>query len=516
MALTARTPVLRTSPAVRCVWLWLAFLIAPSELLAQSTSAKPESQSAQVKLHDTPVFSIASDLPNQTAAERARAAGYALERAFDADLGEVKVVSSAGTQVIFAGDVPVIELHEEDARAAQSSSLDVYAANVAAQMRAVIQAERRRSDIAGTVFSISLVVFFGFVALVGSRRLSELASRARDQIMEQPERIEPIRFNKLEVLGADSLRALLLAAVIIGRWVLQVGVIYIWLALSLSRFELTRPYTDKLNRSLIDPLSALAERALGALPVFILAFALAAIVFVAVRIVELFFKGATREHFIWVPRDLVGAVSALIRVAIVMLALIFAGPIASGDPEGVLARLGSCVLLGASLALTPLFCSAACGGVLVFTRRLQVGRQIELGALHGRIVNIRLLDVVLRDAEGSEIRVPHVRTLFTPLRVLGSEQRRSVELAVSPQVEPGAVIELFTAALSATNPPAELVVELVHIDADAACYRISVPGRDSRSASDLRLLLASALAREQIALGRSSSQPPASQKAAHG
>jgi small conductance mechanosensitive channel len=303
--------------------------------------------------------------------------------------------------------------------------------------------------------------------------------------------------------------------VIIGRWVLQVGVIYIWLVLSLSRFEITRPYTDRLNHSLIEPLSALAQRALGALPVFVLMFALAAVVFVAVRIVELFFKGATREHFIWVPRELVGAVSALIRVAIVVLAVIFAGPIASGDPEGVLARLGSCVLLGVSLALTPLFCSAACGGVMIFTRRLQVGRQIELGSLQGRIVNIRLLDVVLRDGEGSEIRVPHVRALFTPLRVLGSE-RRSVELAVSPQVEPAAIIELFTTTLAASSTAAELLVELVHIDADAARYRVSVTGRDTRSASDLRLLLVGALTREEIPLGRSSWQPPTPVRAAHG
>jgi small conductance mechanosensitive channel len=491
---------------------WLVFALSCAIALAQAPPLDAQAKATPVKLHDTLVLSLATDLPNETAAQRARAAAHALERAFDAGFSEVKVVSKADVQVVFAGDVPVIELHEGDAQAAHSASLDVYAAHVAGQMRAAIQAERRRSDIAGTVFSISLVVFFGFVALVGSRRLSELASRSRDAIMEQPERIVPIRFNKHEVLGADSLRALLLAAVIIGRWVLQAGVIYIWLVLSLSRFESTRPYTDKLNHSLFEPLAALAQRVLGALPVFILAFALAAVVFVAVRIVELFFKGATREHFFWVPRELVGAVSALLRMGIIVLALIFAGPIASGDPEGVLARLGSCVLLGVSLAMTPLFCSAACGGVMVFTRRLQVGRQIELGTLQGRIVNIRLLDVVLRDNEGSEVRVPHVRTLFTPLRVLGTE-RRIIELTVTPQIEPAAVIELFMAALGTSISPAEILIELVDIDADAARYRVSVPGRDTRSASDLRLLLVGALARAHIPLGRPSLQPPAARAA---
>jgi small conductance mechanosensitive channel len=495
--------VRRTISAVWLFWLLFAFTGQRPNVLSAQTAPQPQ-QGADVKLHDTLVFRIWVDRPPHSATERAREVAHALERAFDAGFNDVRVDVHADAHVVFVGDVPVVTLHESDARAVQSASLDVYTANVAAQMRSALQIERRRSDIAGTVFSISLVVFFAFVALVSSRRLGELASRARDAIIERPERIVPIRFNKLEVLGADSLRALLLSAVIIGRWALQVGLIYVWLALSLSRFELTRPYTDKLNHAMLEPLSALAQRALGALPIVILTFALAAVVFVLVRIVELFFKGAAhgREHVIRVPRDLMGAVSALIRMSIVVLALVFAGPIVSGDPEGVLARLGMGVLLGVSLALTPLFCSAACGGVLIFTRRLQVGRQIELGKLSGRITSIRLLDMVLRDSDGSELRVPHLRTLFTPLRVLAAERRRSVELAVSPRAEPGAVIALLMAALGDAGAPGDHAVELTDIDADAARYKVSVPARDARSASDLRLLLAQALVREQIALGR--------------
>jgi small-conductance mechanosensitive channel len=199
---------------------------------------------------------------------------------------------------------------------------------------------------------------------------------------------------------------------------------------------------------------------------------------------------------------LVGAVSSLIRVLIVLLAIIFAGPIVSGDPQGVLARLGTGVMLGLALALTPLFCSAVCGGVLIFTRRLQVGRQIELGALSGRIVNVRLLDTVLRDNDGSEVRVPHLRTLLTPLRVLTVEPRRSVELSITTRIEPSAVIEVLRSAASEASTADDNLVELIDIDADAACYRVSVPGRDGRSTNELRLILVLALAREHIELAR--------------
>ena len=63
----------------------------------------------------------------------------------------------------------------------------------------------------------------------------------------------------MEIIGAGPLRALLLAAVIVGRWVLQFGVAYVWLALSLSRFDATRAFTAHLTSSLFTP--ALVARA---------------------------------------------------------------------------------------------------------------------------------------------------------------------------------------------------------------------------------------------------------------
>jgi hypothetical protein len=168
-----------------------------------------------------------------------------------------------------------------------------------------------------------------------------------------------------------------------------------------------------------------------------------------------------------------------------------------------------------------------CGGVLVFTRRLQVGRQVELGELTGRVIGIRLLDVVLLASDGSEVRIPHLRMLFTPLRVLAAEPRHSVELLVSPELEPATVIALFTATLRASGSTegqaaqragGEVQVELLDIHADGARYRASVSAQDPRSLSELRVLLVQALAREHMALGRASAQAAARApgRAAHG
>ncbi|MET0388424.1 MAG: mechanosensitive ion channel domain-containing protein [Polyangiales bacterium] len=462
-------------------------------------AAKP----AEVKLHETLAFRLLVDRPQLPAAQRALSASRALEHAFEAGQLAVRIDTHADARVLFVGDVPIVELYETDARAAERISLDVYAANVAAQVRVALTAERRRSAIAASVFSISLVVFFGFVALYSLRKIGELAVRSRDAITQHPERIAPIRLHSVRVIGAGPLRAILLGAVIVGRWVLQFSVVYVWLVLSLSRFEITRPYTARLNRAVIDPLSALAQRSLGSLPVLVIGFVLVAAVFVAVRFVELFFMGVSRgrERVVWLPRDLVAPFSALLRIAIVMLAVIFAGPIVSDDPQGVPARLGSGVLFGLALAVTPLLCAIGWGAVLIFTRRIELGWQVELGGCRGRVVSVGLLDVGLRGADGSLYRVPHLRSLVTPLRVLSPEPRLGVELSVSPAVEPDAVMALFMSALRTADGSEDARVELLAVDANGARYRASVSPRDERTRSELLKQLVSALQRENIALG---------------
>jgi small conductance mechanosensitive channel len=471
---------------------------------AASASAAPVAKGAEVKLHDTLVFRLWVDHPPQTLAVRARAAGRALEQALEASGKQVRVDAHGDARVVFVDDTPIVELYAADAEAAGRASLDVYAANVATQVRVVLSAEQKRSDIARAVFSLSLVVFFGLIALYVLRKIGELTQRARDSITEHPERIGPIRLNRIELIGAAPLRALLLAAVMAGRWVLQFGVAYVWLVLSLSRFEATRGFTAHLTSSLLEPLTSLAQRALGALPILVLGAALIGLVFVLLRFAELFFAGVSRGHerALWLAPDLVSATSALVRIGIVLLALIFAGPIVSGDPDSVFAHVGNGVLLGVALALSPLLASVALGTVIVFTRRLRIGRQVELGGHAGRIVSINLFDVLLREASGAEVRVPHLRTLVSPTRVQAPDPRLSLELRVSPAAAPSEVLNLLVSSARAFTGDDDVLVELSDIDAECARYQVSVKGSPERRASQLRIALVEALMQAQIGFGK--------------
>ena len=155
------------------------------------------------------------------------------------------------------------------------------------------------------------------------------------------------------------------------------------------------------------------------MPILVLGFVLVALVYVLLRFVELFFAGVSRGHerVAWLAPDLVSPTSALVRIGIVLLALVFAGPIVSGDPDSVFARLGSSVLLGIALALTPLLASIALGTVFIFTRRLRIGRQVELGGYAGGCVSVGPARRAPARRRGGEVRVPHLRTLISPTRL---------------------------------------------------------------------------------------------------
>jgi small-conductance mechanosensitive channel len=293
----------------------------------------------------------------------------------------------------------------------------------------------------------------------------------------------------------------LLAALFVGRIVLQVAVLYVWLAFSFSRFDATRPYTERLTGFVITPLFSLAERLLSALPLGLLALVSGVVVYVVVRFIELFFANVRRgeTRVTWLSADLVLPVSVMARVGVVLLALVFAGPLVTGDPEGSLARAGSIVMLALAFATTPLLASVVVGIMQVFSRRVRIGQELELSGRRGRVTAVGLFDLRLRDEAGFEVRVPHLMALLAPLRTRGPDARTFVSLCVASSTQPSAVKALLLATANTHGDRAQ--VELQDVDASGARFAISVTARAELSASDLRILLVEALQGAGMALG---------------
>lgn len=475
---------------------------------APPASAPPleRGEAAPVKFGDNVVFYLYAARGDKAPEQRARAATKALAGVMDkAKPEDVRVSRQGDVAVVMVGQTPIVQLGEIDAKISGDSSLDVHAANVAAQLRRAVETERQRSEIAKLVFSISLVVFFALIAVYLMRKLGEFADRARAWLEERGEGGLSVRIRDIEVLSPATIQSTALIAVGLGKLLGQFGVLYCWLVVVLSLFDATRGYTQRLTGFVLAPLSQMMTRLATSLPLLVILTIAGLAVYVLVRFVRLFFRSVERREtqVPWMPADLAGAASILIRAGIVLLALMLAGPVVTGDEQGAFARLSVVALAALGLASVPLLANGLVGTYVVFGRRLRVGQHVEIAGHVGRISGLDLMEVRV-DGNGGELRFPHLYLLRQPTRVFGLRPRVSLDVVVAAEEKPLAVLTLLEQVANRFGREAR--VELVHADLRGLVYRVSVSTDSLNARSELSLAVLDALAADGIKLGLAESK----------
>jgi small-conductance mechanosensitive channel len=482
--------------------------LAPSAASpAPSASSSRGPAAGEIRVHDKPVVVLRAPRAGVPAAERAKAANAALEAllAQTEELGEARFEETQGTAVVFVGKTPIVTLGPEDVAASGEASLNVLAAQVTTHLAQAVSTERKRSAIATTVFSFSLLVFSALLAFLLFNRVSEFAERLRASIGDNPEKVTALRLGKIEFISAGAARGALSVGLAFGYRFLQVALAYGWLIFALSLFDATRGYTERLTGMVVKPLYGLATRIGGALPLVVVAAIAVVAVSVLVRFVGLFFDSVIRgdTKVGWISRDLARPTSALARVGIVLVALVLGSPLITGEADGVISRVGLVALLAVALASTPLLASAVVGVTVVFGRRLKRGDDVEVGGRRGKVLDVNLFDVRIEDDALAEIRVPHLLGLVHATRVHRHAPLASLEVVVdaaAPQDEVERV--LFEAARAHSSRGK---VELLYLDEGGAHWRIT--SASMRHDVSLAKVVQGALSKLGVGLGRGRGRP---------
>lgn len=490
--------------------------VAPAASSVARPAAAPSgsasaSRPSELRMRDRVVFVFRAGRAGRTADERARAANSALESllAHPESLGDARYEESQGTAVVYLGKTPITTLGPEDVEASGEASVGVLAAQATARLSDAASSERKRSAIATTVFSFSLLVFSGLLVFLLLQRLGEMAARVRAAIVDDPERLHAVRLGKIEFVSAGAARGVTSIALTLGHRIIQVAIAYGWLIFGLSLFEATRETTQRLTGLVVTPLSALATRVGSALPLLVVAAIAAFAVTVLVRFLGLFFdsvaRGDTRVG--WLPRDLARPTSVLVRAGVVLVAFVVASPLITGSEDGALTRAGLVGLFALAIAATPLLASVAVGVAVVYSRRLRKGEHVEIGPRSGRLVEATLLDLRLEDAAGCEVRVPHLLGLFHPIRVHGHAPLAAVEVVTARGADTAAAEAALLSAARELGPRGR--VDLLYLDGEGAHWRVVSPSRGPGDKT-LGRAIADALAAAGIGLGRrrASAEPP--------
>lgn len=471
---------------------WLPLLIA-CLLPAVAASAPPEPRS-DVRLRDARVLSIQAQRAGQSPADRARSATQALAAALEEDpAADASVENRGDTVAVKVGRITVLEVGPEDVAAAHAAGVAELGQETATQVDRALRAERRRARIAEVVFHVSLLVLSGLVAWLLVRKLGDLDRRLEATVQERRRGVPSLRFRNVELVSPEGVAGALRIALRIGRVLLQISIAWGWLVFALSLFATTRGTGVLLGRVVLGPAAGTLARVGGALPFLIGALTVGGLLWLALRAIRLFFHSVAvgETHLRWLPPELAVPVGQLVRIAMVVVAAVFAAPVLTGSQEGVLANVGTAALLAVGLAAVPALANVAAGLPRLFARTYRTGHVAEVGSTTGVVRGVGLLDLELEDASGRRVLVPHLAALATPTRLPGLAAAARFDLAVDPAEDQGLVREI----LLRTGGPGT-AADLVRLDALAATYRISGPG------ADLAVRVASALRAEGVKLGR--------------
>jgi hypothetical protein len=464
---------------------------APAEPAAATAPEAP------VRLRDRVVLSLRPH-GTSSAAARASSAASVLDRLSEAgEAPAFRFELHGEVAVVFGGGTPILQLYGEDAAAAGDSTLSVHAASVTEKIAEAVRAERRRKAIASLVFSLSLLVFSGLIALLLVRKATELCDRGRRWLRDHRERVPALKVASVDLVRPAAVRASLGFALGLARLLAQIGLFYSWLLFALSLFDATRGYGARLTGFVLTPITALVGRIGSSIPMFLVAGLWFVAVLILLRFVRLFFASIAREEtsLRLVPPDVAEATGLLIRVAIIVVGLLLASPLIAGSEDGSLSRAGVAALVAVALAAAPVLACVAAGIPVIFGRRLRAGNHVEVGRRTGRIRSVDLLDVKLVDELGCEVRVPHLCGLFQPTRVLGSAPLDSFTVSVDPAARQTEVREILLAGARRLGPT--VTVRLERLDGRGAHYRITAPG----AAGDLASAVADTLAEHGVRLG---------------
>ena len=489
---------------------------APAKAPASGGSAGPApsgsaaahgAPSSDVRVHEKTVVVLHVARAGVSAPDRAKAANAALEAllAQTEDLGAARFEETPGTAVVFVGKTPIVTLGEEDVEPSGEASLNVLAAQVTTRLAQAVSTERKRSAIATTVFSFSLLVFSGLLTFLFFNRVSEFAVRMRTSIGDNPEKVTALRLGKIEFVSAGAARGVLTVGLALGYRFIQIAIGYGWLIFALSLFDATRGYTERLTGMVVKPLYGLAARIGGALPLVVVASIAVIAVTVLVRFVGLFFESITRgdTRATWISRDLARPTSVLARFGIIVVALVLGSPLITGESDGVISRVGLVALFALALAATPLLACAVVGVTVVFGRRMKRGDDVEVGGRRGRVLDVTLLDVRIEDDALAEVSVPHLLGLVHAMRLHRHAKLATLDIVVDPGAPQDEVEKaLFDAARAQSSRGR---VELVYLDASGAHWRITSAA--VRHDKTLAKVVQDALAKLGVGLGRGRTSP---------
>ena len=393
----------------------LTLLLLPSQVFGQGDGvpALPaegiEAATVRVDGYDLfPVRGISAYPATRRARDiQARIAAIASDPSISVE--ELKAVSGADREQIFAGETMILAVVDADAELAgieRRLLAEVYLGRI----REAIETYRRdRSPQvllinSGYVLAATIILALVAVGLRAAFRRLEIAIAHR-----YGWRIDGLKVKSVELLDAEQIWTAVRGALKLAHALLLLSAVYWYLNFALSLLPWTRKLSYGLLHMVLDPVRAIGTGLLTYTDNVIFLVILFFIVRYVLRLLRGFFSAVRKGKvtFASFEPEWAWPTYRIIRLLVIVFAIVVAYPYIPGSDseafKGISIFLGVLFSLGSSSVISNIIA----GYTMTYRRAFKVGDRVKIGETVGDVAEMRLLVTHLRSLKNEEVVIPN-------------------------------------------------------------------------------------------------------------
>lgn len=321
----------------------------------------------------------------------------------------VRVIDNADSSELRAGPRLLMVVTAQDA-ASLGAPRAAIAQQYARDLEQAIRDERWRyapstlirSGIYGLLATLAFAVMVWLIHRLtrwARGRVEHLASHGPASLRALP----------ADLISPDRIAGTIDRIVRVVRLVLLLLAVDLYLTFVLGLFPWTRAVSLKLLGYVVAPAKVAVAAVLGYLPKLLFVVVIGAIIYLAIKLVALFFHQIERGRLVFpkFPAEWADPTNKIVRVLLIAFGVVAAFPYlpASDSPAfaGVSVFMGILVSLASSSALSNMIA----GIVLTYTGAFRLGDRVKLGDSFGDIIETALLATRIRTIKNEDITIPN-------------------------------------------------------------------------------------------------------------
>jgi small-conductance mechanosensitive channel len=319
----------------------------------------------------------------------------------------VTVTENEASSELRVGPRLLMVVTQQDARSF-GAARSTLAQHHARELEAAIRAERWRYEPA-TLIRSGLYSVLATVLLAGVMWLIHRLTRGLRRVSESWARARALRLEQANIMSRDRLGRAIARTIRAIRLLLIVLAFNLYLTYVLGLFPWTRAVSLALLGYFATPFRVVGSAFIGYLPKLLFVLVIGGVIYVATRLVGLFFSriGQGRLVFESFPAEWADPTNKIVKVLLIAFGLVVAFPYlpASDSPAfaGVSVFMGVLISLASSSALSNIIA----GIVLTYTGAFRLGDRVKLGDAFGDIIETSLLATRVRTIKNEDVTIPN-------------------------------------------------------------------------------------------------------------